>query len=101
MTNRLTEEEEDAIAAELGAALDADEVHTEAKGAVQNVNSRIVGYHFAGLHFYPGVGGVKDVWVGDPVSPAFYQSRCCTGPPARGPASSPCRVHNSSLKRKS
>jgi len=42
------------------------EVTSEAKGAVENVNSRIVGYHFAGLSFYPGRNGVRSLFVGDP-----------------------------------
>lgn len=48
---------------------EAPDLKAEAKGTVEEVKTRIIGYHFAGLHLYPGKNGIRAVFFGDPGIP--------------------------------
>lgn len=48
-----------------------DQTNEKTSGVTEVVKSRIIGYHFGGLHFWPGRDGVKGVYVGDPGIPGM------------------------------
>lgn len=48
-----------------------DQTHEKTSGLAEVVKSRIIGYHFGGLHYWPGRDGVAGVYVGDPGIPGM------------------------------